>query len=343
MHNSKLRLSFALFSALSLFTVTACDVEPEKAGEESSTGDKAAQKVDKKDTPKGEGTVELRMVNIADVAARVMPEPTKAEPTKAELTVEAIAVRLCVEDDDDDKDDDKDDKKDDKDDDDKDDEKKARNGDPTVEPPAPEPTPEPTPGDQEPPVDPPTDPTLEPTPGQEPGAEPQPEGPGATTPPTDADKPAPGDAPKPGDDGAQDNDEDNDAVESDDDLAEKGDAPNACKNSKWIVLKQDGLKIDLLNLDNMDAGGLLAKGKLPEGTYRGVRMRISKAEIMVGDETVKLFVPSGKTAGLKIRAGFEVEDNGEVDIDLGFDVAGSMRPHRQHGWILKPVLRAKAK
>lgn len=132
-----------------------------------------------------------------------------------------------------------------------------------------------------------------------------------------------------------------DTVATDEELAEKDDDPNACRRAKWIILKQDELKIDLLNLSNMDAGGLLAEGELPVGTYRGIRLAIADAHIRVGEHEVSLKTPSGRSGGLKIRAGFEVHEDGQVEVDLGFDLASSLRKHPKHGWILRPVLRSK--
>lgn len=277
------------------------------------------------------------MVDVSELSARVIPDATamKEMATKAEITIKAIAVRRCVIDDENDDDDD-DDKA-----------TKARNS--TLEPTAPtDPAPERTEPEQDkPPADTATGaeppPREEQPPAEEPPAD-QPPGetpPAAEQPPAETPEPLPPADEQPKDD--DDDNDDDDTVERDEDLAEKGDDAKLCDDSEWVVLKQDDLKIDLLNLHNMDAGGLLAKGELPTGTYRGIRLLISDAQVTVGDEQVSLMIPSGKAAGLKIRAGFEVQDNGQVEIDLGFDMGRSLRPHRQHGWILKPVLRSKKK
>lgn len=321
MRTAKRQLTLALCSALTLITASACDSGNEKTEKvgESKTDTKTPET--KKPAAQATGSMELRMVDVSELSARMIPDATamKEMATKAEITIKAIAVRRCIADDEDDKDD-----------------KKAKARDLVAQEAAPAPT---RPAQDKPPAEEAT--TTDKTPVKEEtrGEEKPPAGDEAPTSeqPT---KPTPPEAEKPEDDK---DDEDDDTVERDEDLAEKGDDAKLCDDSEWVVLKQDDLKIDLLNLENMDAGGLLAKGKLPAGTYRGIRLMISEAKVSVGDKDATLKIPSGKAAGLKIRAGFEVSENGQVEIDLGFDMARSLRPHKTHGWILKPVLRSKKK
>lgn len=341
MRNSKLRYPFALCLSLSLGGLTACDLEVPKPGEEGEKKS-VAQKVIETATglQQRSGTMELRLVEAEQLSARLMPGLNTSD-MEAEITVKAIAVRRCVPDAEVGKD-----KEDDQ-----SEEKPAQNEEPKAssDEKEDESSVQGREGEEKPPVD----KTLED--GKPDPAFPSPElekeleekfkkfqeeqakngtGSDKDAPPIKEDHQGADEKPKL---------EHDDTVASDEELAEEGDNAKTCQNGQWVVLKQDALKIDLLNLANMDAGGLLAKGKLPVGTYRGIRLMIEDAKVRMGDHEVSLKIPSGKSAGLKIRAGFDVEEDGQVDIDLGFDLEGSLRQHRKHGWMLKPVLRAKKK
>lgn len=366
MRNTKLHQSLALCLSLSLGGLTACDIELPKPGE-SEEGETLKEKV--VDTvnlaQQGSGEVELRMVEQDALSARAFPALDTSD-MEAVITVKAIGVRLCLQEPPVDADTD-------------DAEVEAPVVEQETEPDGAEPEgAEPEGAEQEGEL--PSDPESDEDPSQEgnevselgvsarKGKKARPKGPRDEEDKPDQDRLPidPADEVEPEDDfGLPDDidlpdgfdvpdkagksDEaldaqrglDGDTVATDEELAEDGDAQDACRNSKWIWIKQDALEIDLLNLGNMDAGGLLAKGELPVGTYRGIRIVISDAKIRVADEEVGLKIPSGKASGLKIRAGFEVQDDGLVEIDLGFDLGNSLRQHPKHGWMLRPVLRAQ--
>lgn len=335
MRNTKLHHSLALCLTLSLSGLTACELNlPTNEDEGTTLKDKVVDSLI--DANQSTGAVELRMVSLSELSARARPVLDTSD-MQAEITVTAIAVRRCLNDAEVDVE--QDDPADSAEQDDLGDQEEQEQQD--LEPEVLEDT-EQTKDEQEAPESgilgwrgkkaPKKDRTDEKDRLELPEELDQ------ELPEVDAEDKVPE---------KQDFDQvlaaqdDGDTVSKDEELAEEGDAPDACAKSEWLVLKQDALKIDLLNLDNMDAGGLLAEGELPVGTYRGIRLMISDAVVRVGDKEASLKIPSGKASGLKIRAGFEVQQDGQVEIDLGFDLSNSLRPHRKHGWMLRPVLRAK--
>lgn len=339
MRTSPLHHSLALCLSVSLCGLTACELEVPTPGDQQggeTLKDKVVETV--AGAQKGSGSMELRMVDLSDLSARALPALDTSD-MQAEITVKAIAVRRCLNS--------------------AEETPQPADSDNAAEPDSTGQDAESTEADQVEETQ--QEPKEEAS--QKESSEPLESGilarRGKKRPPADRpDKKVDGfehpetleqelpevgqkdedvdelDKPQP----AQD---DGDTVTTDQELAEQGDAPGACERSQWILIKQDSLKIDLLNLSNMDAGGLLAKGELPVGTYRGIRLIISEARVRVGEQEANLMIPSGKASGLKIKAGFEVQEDGQVEIDLGFDLSNSLRKHRKHGWMLRPVLRAK--
>lgn len=353
MRRNKLHHSLALCLSLSLSGLTACDLElptPEEQEEGTTLKDKVVESLT--GAQEGSGSVELRMVDANELSARALPLLDTSE-LQAEITVKAIAVRRCLDDAQEPA---------------APDETESTPNDEGEAPVAPDET-EPTTNDE---AD--SDPESTPEPevteasgilarrgDKAPKKDRREDKGGQDLPEADEEQnDLPKDAPELPEgppeldkdlsdiereilkaQASTQADETGDTVASDEELAEEGDRPGACERVEWIVLKQDALKIDLMNLGNMDAGGLLAKGELPVGTYRGIRLMISDAVVRLGDKEASLKIPSGKASGLKIRAGFEVQADGQVEIDLGFDLSNSLRKHPKHGWMLRPVLRAR--
>lgn len=131
--------------------------------------------------------------------------------------------------------------------------------------------------------------------------------------------------------------------ERDEELNEAHEAPDACAESEWVVLNKEALKLDLLKLDSADAQALLSPQALPVGNYRGIRLRISDAQLLIGGMPVPLKVPSGAASGIKIRAAFEITADGGVDLDLGFDAMQALKEAQDGSWMLMPVLRPSKK
>lgn len=353
MRRSKLHHSLALCLSLSLCGLTACELEVPTPGDQQE-GETLKDKVVETVTgaQQGSGSVELRMVDLSELSARAIPA-LDISSMQAEITVKAIAVRRCLngaeetaQPDDSDNAQEPDFAEQDA--------ESTEAG--QVEETQHEPEEEASQDEASEPIEsgilarrgkkgPPADRSDDKVDGLDLPETLEQELPELDQEAEDIDEPDRPDEDKLDEldepDKPQPEQDDGDTVATDQELAEQGDAPGACERSQWIVIKQDSLKIDLLNLSNMDAGGLLAKGELPVGTYRGIRLIISEAQVRVGEQEANLMIPSGKASGLKIKAGFEVQEDGQVEIDLGFDLSNSLRKHRKHGWMLRPVLRAK--
>jgi hypothetical protein len=121
--------------------------------------------------------------------------------------------------------------------------------------------------------------------------------------------------------------------------------------SQYIVLYEgEGKEFDLLDLQN----GIteeLANVDLDEGSYDLIRMRVTKAEVVLKDglTTFDLKIPSGSTSGIKIKITPEllIESGVESTIVLDFDVSKSFivqgnpkTPAGIKGFLFKPSLRA---
>lgn len=121
--------------------------------------------------------------------------------------------------------------------------------------------------------------------------------------------------------------------------------------SQYTVLYEgEGKVFDLLDLQN----GIteeLANVDLDAGSYDLIRMRVTKAEVVLKDglATFDLKIPSGSTSGIKIKITPEllIESGVESTIVLDFDVSKSFivqgnpkTPAGIKGFLFKPTLRA---
>src|SRR5690606_34706395 len=109
---------------------------------------------------------------------------------------------------------------------------------------------------------------------------------------------------------------------------------------------RDGRRIDLLSLQN----GVLAdlgQTALPAGRYSQVRLVLSDAQganqlLLTGDASrtpISLDTPSAQQSGLKLRHGFDVAADTEVDLVLDFDACKSIVKAGNSGkYNLKPVV-----
>src|SRR5690606_23628888 len=109
---------------------------------------------------------------------------------------------------------------------------------------------------------------------------------------------------------------------------------------------RDGRRIDLLSLQN----GVLAdlgQTALPAGRYSQVRLVLSDAQganqlLLTGDASrtpISLDTPSAQQSGLKLRHGFDVAADTEVDLVLDFDACKSIVKAGNSGkFNLKPVV-----
>lgn len=121
--------------------------------------------------------------------------------------------------------------------------------------------------------------------------------------------------------------------------------------SQYTVLYEgEGKVFDLLDLQN----GIteeLANVDLDAGSYDLIRMRVTKAEVVLKDglATFDMKIPSGSTSGIKIKITPEllIESGVESTIVLDFDVSKSFivqgnpkTPAGIKGFLFKPSLRA---
>jgi hypothetical protein len=113
--------------------------------------------------------------------------------------------------------------------------------------------------------------------------------------------------------------------------------------SGWIVIKGEPQTFDLLTLSN-GVTAALGQTELDPGKYGQIRLKISKAEVVVDSVAYPLDVPSGSTSGLKLGGGFTVEDGVTTELVVDFDAARSIHVMGKKGdYKLNPRLRLVAK
>ena len=111
----------------------------------------------------------------------------------------------------------------------------------------------------------------------------------------------------------------------------------------WIVIKGEPQTIDLLTLSN-GVTFLIGEKQLDSGQYGQIRLKLTKAEVVVGGVTYPLDVPSGSTSGLKLGTGFTIEPGITTELVMDFDAARSIHTMgNKLEYKLNPVLRLIAK
>ncbi|MHB9029751.1 MAG: DUF4382 domain-containing protein [Candidatus Latescibacterota bacterium] len=111
----------------------------------------------------------------------------------------------------------------------------------------------------------------------------------------------------------------------------------------WIVIESEPQTFDLLTLSN-GLTAVLGEREFAPGQYGQIRLKLTKAEVVVGGETFNLDVPSGATSGLKLGGGFTIEPGVATELVADFDAAASIHTMgKKGGYKLNPRLRLVAK
>ncbi len=114
-------------------------------------------------------------------------------------------------------------------------------------------------------------------------------------------------------------------------------------DENWIVINNQPQTLDLLTLSN-GVTSLLGEKQLDPGQYGQIRLKITKAEVVVKGTVYSLDVPSGATSGLKLGSGFTIEPGITTELIVDFDAARSIHTMGQNqGYKLNPMLRLIAK
>ncbi len=107
----------------------------------------------------------------------------------------------------------------------------------------------------------------------------------------------------------------------------------------WIVIKGEQQTFDLLTLSN-GITSVIGEKQLDPGEYGQIRLKLTKAEVVVGGVTYPLDVPSGSTSGLKLGTGFTIEPGITTEIVVDFDAARSIHTMgNKKEYKLNPMLR----
>ncbi|MDP2983747.1 MAG: DUF4382 domain-containing protein [Candidatus Latescibacter sp.] len=107
----------------------------------------------------------------------------------------------------------------------------------------------------------------------------------------------------------------------------------------WIVINNQSQTLDLLTLTN-GITSVLGEKQLDPGQYGQIRLKITKAEVVVKGTTYTLDVPSGATSGLKLGSGFTILPGITTELVVDFDAARSIHAMgNKQNYKLNPVLR----
>ena len=109
----------------------------------------------------------------------------------------------------------------------------------------------------------------------------------------------------------------------------------------WVVVRPDSESTyDLLELRNGVFVTLGFEDVVPSGHYDQVRLILGDGSTVVVDGfTYPLVTPSALQSGIKVNGGFDVPDDGLVEVMLDFDAARSIIVTGNGTHMLQPVIR----
>lgn len=106
---------------------------------------------------------------------------------------------------------------------------------------------------------------------------------------------------------------------------------------EWVRLMERTQQQDLLQLK--DGNQLqLAKGEVPSGFYKRLRLRLQKAEVVDGGESHELAVPQ---EGVELQFQFQLKKKSEHELVVEFDAGQSVQANNEGGFDLAPFAYVK--
>jgi hypothetical protein len=109
----------------------------------------------------------------------------------------------------------------------------------------------------------------------------------------------------------------------------------------WVVISEPNERYNLLELVN-GANVVLGEADLDEGTYQQIRLILgSDNNIVIGEDSYPLMVPSGQQTGIKLNVDAEIIAGITYTLLLDFDAQRSVVQQGATGsYALQPVIRA---
>lgn len=116
---------------------------------------------------------------------------------------------------------------------------------------------------------------------------------------------------------------------------------SADAESGWVVVSEPDERFNLLELVN-GANVVLGEVELEEGTYEQIRLILgSDNNIVIGEDSYPLMVPSGQQTGIKLNVNAEIIAGITYTLLLDFDAQQSVVQQGATGsYALQPVIRA---
>lgn len=108
----------------------------------------------------------------------------------------------------------------------------------------------------------------------------------------------------------------------------------------WVVISEPNERYNLLELVN-GANVVLGEADLEEGTYEQIRLILgSDNNILIGEDSFPLMVPSGQQTGIKLNVNAEIISGITYTLLLDFDAQRSVvRQGATGSYALQPVIR----
>lgn len=117
-------------------------------------------------------------------------------------------------------------------------------------------------------------------------------------------------------------------------------------DGNWMILSGQQQTINLLEFSNGRTTEI-GSADVPVGEYTQIRLKIAAAEVVVGEDSHQVTVPSGAQTGLKLITQFTIIAGSTVELIVDFDVSRSVvttgPPSQPKSYRLKPTLRVTSR
>ena len=112
--------------------------------------------------------------------------------------------------------------------------------------------------------------------------------------------------------------------------------------SGWTIISDSVRTINLLRLTNGNFD-ILGRHRLDVGSYSQIRLKIGTgSNVVVGEVTHLLEIPSGSQSGLKLNHHFDIEADALYELTLDFDASRSIHMTGNGQYKMSPVIRVIA-
>ncbi len=98
-------------------------------------------------------------------------------------------------------------------------------------------------------------------------------------------------------------------------------------------------RVDLVELAEKGLSETLFDDELDAGLYEQIRLHFANSTVLVNDDELDLFVPSGLQTGYKLVEAFELESGVTYEVSIDFNIEQSIVETGDGTYILQPTTR----